>query len=494
MNERETTEQQKERIKELEESLLIEKKAHEKTKKDFEDTKKEYEDTKKDFEDTKKEYEDTKKDFEDTKKEYEDTKKDFEDTKKEFEEFKAKHATTVEKLRKALKIRASKIKIPKHVGAREGHTGYTRRVPERIDYIKPLHLKKCPHCRTPLGKTVETRSRHVTDLVPGKIKTTRYDIHRKYCPCCKKLVEPEVPNVLPRARFGLNLMLLIMYLRLGMRLPGNKVREYLQQVYQLNISEGEIVHVLNQLARAFGDHYSTLEKIVKLAPIKYTDSTSWRVNGRNYHAWVFIGAGTVLYKIRKRNNHRVSLALFGRKQKGITLVVDRHAAFRTLTQKAGFLLQLCWSHILQDSKDLAKNYGKDGKYIHRKLKELYAMAQEAKTIGTDIIVEQIKGELHMLTQRHYKSLTVWKFVKNLYNRDGDNLFRFVTNPEIDPTNNISERELRHLVIIRKISNGSRSPRGAAATAMLLSIIQTLRMKKENVLQGLQNILKNTSQS
>jgi len=77
-------------------------------------------------------------------------------------------------------------------------------------------------------------------------------------------------------------------------------------------------------------------------------------------------------------------------------------------------------------------------------------------------------------------------------KDVENLFRFVTDPDIDPTNNISERELRELVIIRKISNGSRSPRGANATAMLLSIIQTLRLRKENVLLGLQKIINNPS--
>jgi len=69
---------------------------------------------------------------------------------------------------------------------------------------------------------------------------------------------------------------------------------------------------------------------------------------------------------------------------------------------------------------------------------------------------------------------------------------FVTDPEIDPTNNISERELRALVIIRKISNCSRSIMGANATAVLLSVVQTLRFNKQNVLKGLQNILNNLS--
>ena len=82
----------------------------------------------------------------------------------------------------------------------------------------------------------------------------------------------------------------------------------------------------------------------------------------------------------------------------------------------------------------------------------------------------------------------------MYYRDVDNLFRFVTDPDVDPTNNISERELRALVIIRKISFGSGSQRGANTTAMLLSIIQTLRFNKKNVLLGLQEILNNPVQS
>ncbi|MEK6960524.1 MAG: IS66 family transposase [Nanoarchaeota archaeon] len=413
---------------------------------------------------------------------------------KEFEEFKANHTITVENLRNAMHIKPDSKKAPALAGAKKGHTGYSRRIPERIDYVKQLIPDNCPDCGSPLlGKTQEIRSRHVTDIkLVTNAKTTRYDLHRKYCTNCKKLVEPDVPNVLPHARFGLNLMLLIMYLRLGLRLPGNKVCDYLLTLYRVSISEGEIVHVLKQLALAYGDYYTHLEKIVKLARVKHSDSTSWRINGKNYHAWVFIACGVVIYKIRKRNNHKVPLSVFGTKQKGNTLVVDRFAAFRTLAQKTGFRIQVCWSHLLQDSKELANAFGAEGRYVHRKLKSAYATAKDLNHKGTTEQVDQLRSEIFSLTRRHYTHKTVRRFVNTLWEKELDNLFRFVTDPEIDSTNNISERELRSLVIIRKISNGSRSPRGANATALLLSIIQTLRFSKQNVLEGLQTILKNHS--
>jgi len=418
-------------------------------------------------------------------------KREKEKIKKEFEEYKSQYPATINIPSFVKEEIKHKSKQP---GQKKYHKGYARHIPERIDSIKALIPNECPHCGTELpGGTQEIRNRHVTDItLKSKLKNTRYDIHRKYCPKCKKIVEPEVPNVLPHARFGLNLMLLIMYLKLGLRLPGNKVCEYLITFYELRISEGEIVVVLRQLANAFGDYYSYLEKIIRLARVKYSDTTGWRINGQNYFAWVFITAGVVLYKIRKRNNSRVALQFFGKSQKGNVLVVDRHSAYRALAEKLGFLLQLCWSHILQDSKELARDFGNEGRYVHRRLKEIYKMASGLKHKGTKEHVEQLKAEIFLLTQRHYKHNTIRKFINNLYYRDADNLFRFVTDAEIDPTNNISERELRALVIIRKISNGSRSARGANATAMLLSIIQTLRFKKENVLDGLKNVLTNTS--
>lgn len=383
--------------------------------------------------------------------------------------------------------------VAKTPGLKKFHKGYARHIPERIDIVRALNPKKCPHCGTALSDMQEIRSRYVTDIaLTMKAVNTRYDIHRKYCTTCKKLVEQPVPNVLPHARFGLNLMLFIMYLRLGLALPGNKVCELLHTLYDITISEGEIVVVLRQLTNAFGDYYVHLEKLVKLARIKSTDTTSWRINGKNYFAWVFIAAGIVLYKIRKRNNAKVGLQLFGKNQKDKILVVDRHAAFRSLAEKAGYSLQLCWAHILQDSKELAREFGAEGKYVHRKLKEIFELATGFNHQGTQEHIDQLQAEIFLLTQRHYKHSIIRRFVNTLCYRDGENLFRFVTDPNIDSTNNLSERELRKLVIIRKISNGSRSARGANATAMLLSIIQTLRFHKENILQNLHTILKNPS--
>ena len=294
--------------------------------------------------------------------------------------------------------------------------------------------------------------------------------------------------MLPNARFGLNIMLLVMYLHLALRVPGAKICEYFRTIHNIRMSDGEIPHILTQLAREYGDYYCHLQKLVRAARVKYTDSTSWRIKGRNHTAWVFIAVGIVLYKIRKSTSHKTPLQVLGKAIRGMTLVVDRHSAFRTLARKAGYLLQLCWSHILEDSRELKHSFGSEGKYVHENLKRIFALAKGLNHRATPEQVEQLKAEILQLTWRHYKHTTIRRFVNNLAHRDLEDLFRFTTDPEIDPTNSISERELRHLVMIRRISHGSRTTRGATVTAQLTSIIQTLRYQKINVLQGLQDIL------
>lgn len=413
---------------------------------------------------------------------------------KEFEEFKLKHAGTVDELKKAMHLKPNLSTKKKGLGAQKGHKAYTRHIPERIDNIKEVKESNCHICGEKLpDKDQEVRSRYVTDMhFLAKIKTTQYNIHRKYCKKCKKIVEPQVPNVLPNARFGLNFMLFIMYLRIGMRLPVNKIQEFLQTVFNIPISQGEIILIGHQLARAFGPYYKNLEHILKIAKVKYTDTTSWRTEAKNYTAWVFITVGAVLYKITRRGKSEIPLKLFGKKQQGNTLVVDRHSVNRCMAEKSGFNIQFCWSHITEDSKGLAKNFGREGKYVHRKLKLIFADANSLKHQGTEAQVKKLESRVIGLNQKKYAHSTVRKWVKNLAVRDLHGLFIFVTNPDVDPTNNISERELRKLVMHRKTSNGSRSVAGAETIAILYSVVETLKHQNKPVFPGLKDIL--TSES
>jgi len=51
--------------------------------------------------------------------------------------------------------------------------------------------------------------------------------------------------------------------------------------------------------------------------------------------------------------------------------------------------------------------------------------------------------------------------------------------------------LRHAVVMRKISGGSRSDKGAETTAKLLSVMQTIKIQEGNIIENMINLLQNS---
>src|SRR4030042_5897976 len=369
---------------------------------------------------------------------------------------------------------------PKIAGQKEGHIGYSRHVPERIDEVKEHKLDRCPNCGGVVSDTQEIRERVVTDIPETRAKNTKHRFHRCYCGNCDKLVEPEFYDALPNARFGLKLMILILILKLDCRIPSNKVVSILDSVFGVKISDGEVYNILNQLSEAFGDYYEELVRKIKEALAKHIDETSWRINGKNYWLWIFINKEVALFIIRKKRSSKVPIE-FLENQEGKCVISDRFSAYNELAKVSGCEQQICWAHLLRNSKDLAEHY-KEAKYIYKRMKYIYKKSKEREK------KENLLHWMDLISSRSYRSSEVYKFVKSVCRYHRENLFRFVDNPEIESTNNSAERGLRHAVVIRKISNGSRSDDGAETTARLLSVLQKVKLQTSNPYEGILNLL------
>ncbi len=61
----------------------------------------------------------------------------------------------------------------------------------------------------------------------------------------------------------------------------------------------------------------------------------------------------------------------------------------------------------------------------------------------------------------------------------DELFRFVLQSGLAADNNLAERSVRPLVVMRKVSGGSRSPRGSRTRMTLASLFGTWRKEQLN---------------
>jgi len=402
----------------------------------------------------------------------------------DFEEYKKRHPPTVGvKNGKPYAFKLSnQSQTPKKLGAKPGHKPYFRPLPDHIDFVRRVSVSVCPECGgTHLSKKVQqVRTRTYEDLPVTSPVVIQLEIERWYCRTCKKLVEAPVTWVLPRARFSLRIMLIVTWLKVHLRMTEEAIPEMLDRLYGLKMSEGAVILILAQVAKAFGPYYQQLIKDIRDAPARNIDETTWRINGENANLWVFVTKGETLYKIAASRSHTVPLNVLGKKHNGVD-IHDRFSAYTTLAQKTKNIQQDCWTHIIKNAEELAHFYGEEGAQILQVVKDIYAAAKAYDHKGTDRDIETLFQTMADAFNHPYKSSHCHRFVMNLLN-EKDNLFEFVRNPHVEGTNNRAERAIRPPVTARKISGGNRSEQGARNYEILLSVTQTMHQNGQNIIE------------
>jgi len=384
------------------------------------------------------------------------------------------------------------IKTPRKIGAQIGHTKQIRKKCENFDKTVFVNIDHCPDCGSEeLSRTQEVREKYVEDIPPQRSFTTRYVIERRYCRNCKRLVEGEVTDALPHARIGLNAMFIVVWLKVGLRLTVSAIPQVLKKICGLTLSEGEVIKICDLISEALGPYYDELISEVRTADARYMDETSWREQGKTIWMWAFVVKGVTLYKIAHSRGHEVPLEVLGPGPNGVD-IHDRWAPYNILAQKTGNRpQQLCWFHILGDTKEIAQICGEEGKQFHTDMKCIFKKAKDFNHNGTTEDVEQLIREVEAVLNRNFVSMRCKKFANKIL-KERDKLFIFVTNPDVDGTNNRAERAVRPNVVLRKVTGGTKSPKGTKNLEVLASAIQTCRMNGTDLVEKGRDLISTSS--
>jgi len=146
----------------------------------------------------------------------------------------------------------------------------------------------------------------------------------------------------------------------------------------------------------------------------------------------------------------------------------------------------CWAHLLRKAKGLqesltgeAKRFGDE---CHALLEELMAAVYQAREGPPSSLAERYRDRLEafrLLCERHLDSqhektrALAFEFLN-----DWEAVWIVLSHPYLPLTNNEAERALRHWVILRRISQGTRTEQGSRALALLVSVIETCRKRKQ----------------
>ncbi len=371
-------------------------------------------------------------------------------------------------------------------GGKVGHKGHGRAsIPEQdADKVEKIHIgDTCPDCGTTL-ENKGTKTRTVMDCQPIKMKKVLYHLERKRCPKCKKLISARVPGVLAKCLYSNQLLA---YVAVQHYIYGNTLGQIEKQT---DIGYSSLVDAMHQLSKRLKDVPNALIEAYRNSPVKHADETGWRTDGNNGYAWLFCTSKISIFRVRKTRSASVPKEVFGGKPVAGVLVVDCYNGYN----KMPCSIQYCYAHLLRTVKDLEKDFPENAE-IKSFVEALALQLANAISLRTlDITDKQfkqqaakIKNEIINITNRQAKHPAIQK-IQDIFREKADRLYHWAKDRNIPADNNLAERELRPLVIARKISFGSQSDAGARTREILMTVLHTLKKRSPDVTAAFKSVL------
>ena len=427
--------------------------------------------------------------YQKVKKEYEEVKKDNEKLKQEIEKLTKTNVRYQVSLFDHGNFKSQEIdKSKKTKGDQIGHSDTNREQNE--DYSTFLHkrgyAKACGKCHKPLGRVNATREKALIDIVINP-QTVRLILQseRQWCPTCKCEINVCHPQSIPFTEYGLNTFMMIMILRFKSHSSLKNIATVLSISHGLYLSKSNISNILSQAKKYLSTRYEKLIKEIRKGNIMYNDETGWLVNGSSAWMWITANKDRTVYFAAESRGRGIMEEIYGT-SKAYSMHDGLASYLKAVPQNKPLY---CWAHLLRFSYEEtfeAKIYSTEY-YFRKKLVDIYHLKDRYPELKKNELFSLIKKELGELINRQSKLNSINKIQRRLVEqRDG--LIRALVETE-DATNNLAERELRPMVINKRISFGSNTFSGMETTAILGSIVQTLSKKEEIFLPTLRSYFK-----
>lgn len=388
-----------------------------------------------------------------------------------------------------------KKKRKKKPGGKPGHPGTRRAKPAKMDRQEDHRLDRCPDCGGPLQRCngeKSTRSRIIEDI-PAAIQpdVTEHIIHRDYCPACQKQVEPKIDAALPKAAIGHRLLVLTAYWHYALGMTLSQILDTLNYHLHFQLSKGGLIQKWHQLRLILLIWYETLAEEIQTSAVLHADETGWRVDGKTHWLWCFTNDHTTFYMVDRSRGSPALKRFFKESFDGI-LVTDFWAAYDAVTCGER---QFCLVHLLRELEKVnQRNAVEEWQAFSKKTKRLIQDALRLRA-REDFTPEKYASRIDRFYERlldlalaPYADKDTRRLAKRL-EKYRDELFTFLTHPNVPSDNNHAEREIRSAVLMRKVIYGNRSTDGVLTQSVLMTVFRTLKRRGYNPIRTLVSALR-----
>lgn len=272
----------------------------------------------------------------------------------------------------------------------------------------------------------------------------------------------------------------IVCMSLRMRLSRPKIQEFLNDWLGLWLGIGTINQCIHEAGRAAAPLEEQFIEEIQRSGLLGADETPWKEWGKKLYFWAFSTATIAFFVIGDRGSTVIDRVL-GKNFSG-WLMSDGWKVYRS------FLKRLrCWAHLIRKAKGLsesldgdARKFGVRALTLLEDLMEDVYKAREGPQDGINLKRKHAVrlGLFKAFCLRHWFSEhEKMRALAREFIYDWDAIWAVLSDPHLPLTNNEVERLLRHWVIARRISHGTRTPQGSRVVTLLASVIETCRKRK-----------------
>jgi transposase len=372
---------------------------------------------------------------------------------------------------------------------RSAHKGAHRPLDPNPTERRNVFASICGHCGADVSQSPQEPCAVYDriEIPPIAPEIVRVSLNGGVCPCCAKRFKAEAPAGLePGSPFGPNLRALVIYLRFTQGVAFERLSRLMRDLFGLSISEGALVNILSAARKRFADASAAIRAKLLNGTVICSDETGLRVGKRSWWLWVFHHGENACFLTHPRRSKEAVEEFLGDVRPQVW-VADRYGA------QAGWAehRQVCLAHLLRDTQYVIDQG--DGVFAPA-LRHFIGMAcDEAgrRDRWNDATLEIHKRRLEAELDRILALPPVhpagvkWK---STIDKLRPNLLVFMSNRDVPPTNNESERSLRPCATYRKITNGFRSQWGAEQYADIRAVIETGRRQSIGAFQAIRNAL------
>jgi hypothetical protein len=384
-------------------------------------------------------------------------------------------------------------KAARPAGKRPGGRGFWRSQPI-VTGAEIAHAPQlCAACGAALDSGLKRRcvsAHNSLELVRGamsiQVTAAKHAYFAVRCPCGHETVarpgvgsrsdiEGRRRNLLmsERCLVGSMLATFIASLSLRFRLSRRKIQELLHDWLSLELGAATINRCVHEFGLASEPIVEQLVKDVRAADVVHLDETPWHQAGDLRWLWVTTTALATVFRIGSRRKEELT-TLIGEAFLG-WLVTDGYGAYRDHPRR-----QRCLAHLIRKGLALAAGYydagSGFGRDLVRDLRRLIERVHDGEGGDTPAVKRLMaRIEWNCRCNRREVEKKVRELAGEILN-DWDAVVAFVYDPRLPPTNNEAERALRHAVIARRISFGTRTDEGSRFYAAALSVIETCRKR------------------